>query len=939
MGDQRLPKRTRAHVLETLSRQHVESIFPTEWICRRVEDDYGLDVRVEIVTGEDVSGREFAVQLKATDHLRTSGEDVLHSCKVSTANYFLHRPEPVMYVVYDAQEETAYWLWMQPYLRGLDGVRPGWRERKEVRVRIPRANRLTREAVPLIANYVQAWWARVMAVVGQEYPASPAGAPRPFQLPPDLVTFTGREEYLDDLDGLLRPGSGQTVGLVGLHGTAGVGKSALAVHAAHCWGERFRDGVVWVDLRRRDVASALRHVAATYGYGEQAAQAPDAEGLAGLVRTVLREREALLILDNAERIAAEEFPLLLPGAPGCVALVTSRRSFTELERHGRVLRVGEMKDDEAEELLARILGATADEGERAARGDLAKRLGGLPLALDIAARLMGQRRWSAGEYLARLEEAPSLVAELCLPLAKRPEDSVAVAFALSYEALERGQQRLFRALGVMAEGGLAPSAVAGVVGQEPREVERGLEGLAALSLVRPGQVSGRTELHPLLADYSRVLAREAGEWKNLRDAHLAYYVGYAERYTKDYGALEGELGNLMAAGEWSWESGEHAGVQALARWLYADGVHFLHLRDYLREAVRLVGWAAEVARAAGDRRWEGADLGNLGVAYATLGEVRRAIEYYEQALTISREVGERRAEGTILGNLGIAYADLRDARRAIEYYEQAIIIAREIGDRRGEGADLGNLGVAYKDLGEVRRAIEHYEQALAISREIGDRQMEGSALGNLGSAYATLGEVRRAIECYEQALDIRREIGDRRGEGADLGNLGLAYAVLGEVRRAIEYDEQALEIRREIGDRRSEGADLCNLGVAYATLGEVRRAIEYYKQALTVAREMRDGRIEGNAVGNLGNAYAALGEVRRAIEHYEQALEIAREIGDQRIEGNQLGNLGVVYKDLGDLARARELGGQALRIFEDIEDPNAERVRGWLDELAGASAT
>ena len=684
MADQRLPKRTRAHVLETLSRQHVESIFPTEWVCRRVEDDYGLDMRVEIVAGEEVSGLEFAVQLKGTDRLKASGEDVLHSCKVSTAHYFLQRPEPVMYVVYDAQEDAAYWLWVQPYLRGLDDASPGWRDRKEVRVRIPRANRLTREAVPLIADYVQAWWARVMAVVGQEYPASPADAPRPFQLPPDLPTFTGREPYLDDLDGLLRPGSGQTVGLVGLHGTAGVGKSALAVHAAHRWGGRFRDGVVWVDLRRRDVASALRHVAATYGYGEQARQVADAEGLAGLVRTVLGTREALVILDNAEGVPAEEFPLLLPGVPGCVALVTSRRSFTELERHGQVLRVGEMKKGEAEALLARILGATTDEGERAARGELAKRLGGLPLALDIAARLMRRRGWSAGEYLARLKDAPSLVAELCLPLAKRPEDSVAVAFALSYEALEEGQQRLFRALGVMAEGGLAPSAVAGVVGQEPREVERGLEGLAALSLARPSQAPGRTELHPLLADYSRVLAHEAGEWESLRNAHLAYYVGYAERYTDEYGALEGELGNLMAAGEWSWKGGEHVGVLVLARWLYADGIHFLDLRGHLREAVRLLGWAAEAARAVGDRRREGNHLTHLGIAYYSLGEVQRAVEYYEQALAISREIGHRNLEGNTLANLGVLAKGQGDLARARALWEQVLHIFEAIEDPRAE---------------------------------------------------------------------------------------------------------------------------------------------------------------------------------------------------------------------------------------------------------------
>ena len=879
----------------------------------------------------------------------------------------------------------------------------------------------------------------------------------PRQLPADLATFTGREEYLDELDGLLRPGSGQTVGLVGLHGIAGVGKSALAVHAAHRWGERFRDGVVWVDLRRRDVASALRHVATSYGYGEQARQVPDAEGLAGLVRTVLGTREALVILDNAEGVPVEEFPLLLPGVPGCVALVTSRRSFTELERHGQVLPVGEMEQREAKALLARILGETTDEEERAARGDLAQRLGGLPLALDIAARLMRRRNWSAGEYLARLKEARSLVAELCLPLAKRPEDSVAGAFALSYEALEEWQQRLFRALGVMAEGGFAPSAVAGVLDEEQGEVERGLTDLEALSLLRPSQVPGRYELHPLLADYSRVLAREAGGWEGLRAAHLAYYVGFAEQYTDDFRALEGELGNLMAAGEWSLESGENGGVQALAHWLYGGG-EFLDLQGHAREAVRLLRWAVEAARAAGDRRAEGKDLGslgsaylalgdagraieyyeqalaiareirdrhgeethlgNLGVAYADLGEARRAIEYHEQALAIARKIGYRRGEGADLANLGNSYADLGDARRAIEYYQQALAIDRERGDRRGEGVDLGSLGAAYYRLGEVRRAIgafeqaliiardigdrrsegnwlsnlgnayfalgdagraiEYYEQALAIAREIGDRRGEGTHLGELGSAYDCLGEVRRAveyyeqalaiaresgdrriaekslgnlglahrhlgevwraIECHEQALEIAREIEDRYGEGNHLGNLGLAYADLGNVGRAIEYHERALEIAREIGDRHGEGTDLGNVGNAYFALGETRRAIEYYEQALEIAREIGDRRGEGNHLGNLGSAYSDLGEVRRAIEYYEQALTVAREIGDRRGEGNQLANLGILAKEQGDLARARQLWEQALKIYEAIEDPNAERVRGWLDELAGASA-
>jgi tetratricopeptide (TPR) repeat protein len=760
------------------------------------------------------------------------------------------------------------------------------------------------------------------------YPSSSKDVPRPFQLPPELPTFTGRETYLTELDELLQPGAGRTVSLVGLRGTAGVGKSALAVHAAHHWGDRFRDGVVWVDLRQRDVTSALRHVAATYGYGDQAAQTPDPQGLAALVRSALRGRETLIILDNAEGVPPQEFPLLLPSVPGCVTLVTSRRSFTELKRYGQVLRVGEMEQSEAIELLARILGETVDEEEQAARGKLAERLGGLPQALDIAARLMVERGWSSAGYLARLEGAPSLVAELCLPLAERPEDSVVLAFALSYQALSEAQQRFFRAVGVMAEGGFAPLAVVGVLEEAVGQVERGLEDLAALSLVRPGSVRGRYELHTLLADYSRTLAREAGEWERLRTAHLGYYVAYAEQYTDDYGALEAELPNLMAAGEWARESGKNEGVLALAEWLYRSGVHFLDLRGYGHEAVRLMGWAVEAARTV-----EGAWLGNLGSAYHRLGDVRRAIEYYEQALTVAREIRDRGNEEVWLGGLGLAYADLGKVRRAIEYYEQALEIDREIGDRRNEGAHLGNLGLAYYRLGEVRRAIEYHEQALEIAREIGDRRGEGADLGNLGNAYADLGEVRRAIEYHEQALEIAREIGDRHGESAHLGNLGLAYADLGEVRRAIEYYDRALEIARGIGDRRNEGYHLGNLALAYADLGEVRRAIEYNEQALEIAREIGNRHGEGADLGNLGSAYHRLGEVRRAIEYHEQALKIHREIGNRRGEGADLGSLGLAYADEGDSARARKLWEQALRIFEDIEDPNAERVRGWLAAL------
>jgi tetratricopeptide (TPR) repeat protein len=227
-----------------------------------------------------------------------------------------------------------------------------------------------------------------------------------------------------------------------------------------------------------------------------------------------------------------------------------------------------------------------------------------------------------------------------------------------------------------------------------------------------------------------------------------------------------------------------------------------------------------------------------GIDRRRLGLVAEAMPCFERALRLYRGIGDRQGEGAALGNLGLAYAALGEPWRAIEHYEQCLAIAREIGDRRDEGDALGNLGNAYADLGEPRRAIEYHEQALKVSREIGDRQGEGAALGNLGIAYAALGEPRRAIEHYEQCLAIAREIGDRRGEGAALGNLGNAYADLGEPRRAIEHHEQWLAIAREIGDRQGEGKGLFNSALALDQLGERGEAIERVKAALVIFEQI-----------------------------------------------------------------------------------------------------
>ncbi len=164
-------------------------------------------------------------------------------------------------------------------------------------------------------------------------------------------------------------------------------------------------------------------------------------------------------------------------------------------------------------------------------------------------------------------------------------------------------------------------------------------------------------------------------------------------------------------------------------------------------------------------------LGSASDWLQNRGMVRLGLNILEPFEAVTEQMSPERV-GRLLGTLGLGYHRLGQVKQAIEYYEQALVISREIGDRQGEGSALGNLGLAYRVLGEVTKAIEYHELALDISREIGDRHSEGSILGNLGNAYHVLGEVTKAIGYHEQALVISREIGDRQGEGNDLGNLG-----------------------------------------------------------------------------------------------------------------------------------------------------------------------
>ncbi|CAH3150953.1 unnamed protein product [Porites lobata] len=313
---------------------------------------------------------------------------------------------------------------------------------------------------------------------------------------------------------------------------------------------------------------------------------------------------------------------------------------------------------------------------------------------------------------------------------------------------------------------------------------------------------------------------------------------------------------------------------------------------------------------------------NLGIAYFSLKDFHRAIEYLKQYLSIAEEVGNRAGSaGRAYGYLGCAYDSLGDSQRAIEYHNQRLRIAKEVGNRAGEGCAFGNLGLAYHHLEDFQRAIEYHNQHLSIAKEeVGDRAAEGCGYGNLGTVYHSLKEFQRAIECHNQHLSIAKEVGDRVCQGKAYVKLGLANHKLYEIQRAIEYYNKYLIIAKEVGDRSWQCKGYINLGDIYHLLGQYERAIEYTNKCLIIAKEDGYREWEGDAYSDLGNIHQSLDEFPRAMECHKKHLNIAEEVGDRDGKRRAYVNIGLVHEALGDVPRAMENYKQSMSNAEETDD-------------------
>lgn len=607
------------------------------------------------------------------------------------------------------------------------------------------------------------------------------------QLPPPPRDFTGRAGELAELMAAIENG-GATIS--GLRGMGGIGKTALALKLAEQLSPRLPDAQFYLDLKGASShplssADAMAHVIRAYRPTEKL---PEGEAeLSALYRSALHGQHALLLMDNAA--SREQVEPLIPPA-SCVLLVTSRYHFTLPGVFAKDLDTLPLEDARA--LLLTIAPRIGDHAD-----ELAKLCGYLPLALRLAGSVLAEHiDLSPTDYSLRLTNA------------RQRLELIDASLSLGYDLLKADAQKLWRVLAVFPDT-FDVAAAAAIWEMELDAAKDAISKLVTYSMVEWLAVAAQYRLHDLTRLFAdaRMTEAERTDAKRYHAAHYetvlrtanGLYSQGGQAIKRGLSMFDLEASNIQAGQAWAEAHSDNDEDAAMLCNIYPSaGTELFKIRLHPRERIHWCEAALAVARRLKKRHREAVPLGLLGLAYADLGDARRAIEFFEQWLSISREIGDRLNEGKALNNLGLEYADLGETGRAIEFYEQWLAIARESGNRAGEGTALNNLGLAYARLGETRRAIESYEQALVITREIGNRYVEGKTLGNMGNAYADLEEIPGAIEFYEQRLIIARELGDQRGEGNALWNTSLALDKLGDRAKAIKDAEAALKIYEDI---------------------------------------------------------------------------------------------------------------------------------------------
>lgn len=734
----------------------------------------------------------------------------------------------------------------------------------------------------------------------------------PRQLLGDVRHFVNRDRELARLGRLVADGGEESriAPVVVVTGTAGVGKTSLALHWAHTIRQRFPDGQLYVNLRGYAAGSpALPGVVLgrfLEDLGVPATHVPiEPERRETMFRSLLADRRMLLVLDNAAD-SAQVRPLL-PAAAGSLVLVTSRDDLPGLVSQLGALRL-EVTTFRTTEAIALLRAAIADYRARDRRADLAElaRLcAGLPLALRIAAeRAAGWPSMSLGELIDDLRNESARWNVLTAD-AEEGSNAMRSVFEWSYRALPVPAARLFRFLGLHPGNEFGLPAVVSLAGDEP-QVRSLLDTLVRAHLLerRP---AGRYEFHDLLRAYAAELVRREeseADRSQIRGRCLAWYLRTADaaqrtiapfdryvlddrvsvpamtltfdRYESAFRWYRTESRNLVTATRAAADTGFPEIAWRLAVVLRAVYMHHNEFDDWVTTA-RI---AVDAAKRSGEQAGEAEALENLGtVAFQEL-RLDEAEECHRAALAIRRRIGDRRGTAKSVNALGLLGLRRHRLDDAVSYFADSMEIFSELGDRRWTALMRANLAEALCELSRYEEAGQIIEQALADFRELGDHIGERNALWLLSWVMRGIGDLEAASRAIGAALTIAHDHDNQVWRGHWLAESARVELARGNPEEALRLFQESAAVQRRLGDAGREAVALDGAGEACQALDRSEEAAKLHRRAVAAFRELDSRWRLGGALDRLASALSSLGEHEPARVAREEALCLLGQFDD-----------------------------------------------------------
>ncbi|MFJ4869859.1 tetratricopeptide repeat protein [Streptomyces sp. NPDC088757] len=742
---------------------------------------------------------------------------------------------------------TPFFFVLAAYLQGRAGERSGY------------------------ANRSEAWWGHLLSRAQRERAAAKGGRPRandptasnsaPSSLPAAPVEFTGRVAELSDLLSWLEPvddtakgrsAAGDSVVVVSADGMGGVGKTALALQAAHQARARgwFTGGTLFADLHGYSGSGALNAEAVVDRFlrvlGVRAKDLPPTleekrDQWQGILDALAEQgRPLLAVFDNVRR--AEQLVGLLPARGPHRALVTSRHRLSVLP--ARRLGLFPLPPAEAVALLEQALRAGGTDDRRVSDDPgqalaVAEFCGRLPLALKIVAALLRDEPHRplaamADDLAATRTRLDVLDYDDTDPQDGRPL-AVRAAFSLSYQHLTSSQRRTFHLLAA-APGPDISTASATVLVDRPG-TRRSLADLARAHLIVSDESESGAErwsMHDLVRLYADEQGREPETARSdgreeAVDRVVRHYAGRAVAaithvHRQPGQAVSDAFPDRRAALRWL--DAERtvliaAALERLGRGSAAGLELAVHLPPFLDERrdyegiIKLMTASAHLYRAAGNHQGEASVLNNLGLALREAGRYEEAITTHEAAAEAFRTAGDLHGAFTALASLGMAFREAHRYGEAVEALTEAVAAFRAAGNDHSEATALISLGGALTLTGDREKAVIDLTRAATIFHALGDQHAEAIARQVLGTAQFFSGDHDAAIASLGAAVALFHDTGDWHSEASTLNNLGKAFQGARRYDEAVSAFATAAGILRDTGDHARATVSLTNLAIAH----------------------------------------------------------------------------------------------------------------------------